>query len=694
MFRFLKYSFLFVFLLVLGGGSYLAHWGYDDYKKGQTFSRDFLKYPIIFTDRNDIEIHRIFGNENREWSDLEEIPSYLKTATLLAEDKRFNYHFGVDPIGIMRAMWVNIQAGGIRQGASTLTQQVARKAFLTDERNYKRKLKEMFLAMGIESKFSKDDILEMYLNTVPYGGRVNGVEVAAKTYFNKTVKDLSEAESLILTMLPQDPVRLSKKTQIKDWLGNCPEATDPCDIFQPNYETTRIEKILLALAQTESWPKEKTMLVWEELKEKRIPRRHNWAHSDFQHFQFYTRDFLAKKGAEFSSIRDGIVVKTSLDSRLQQEISHYLRDEKSIELIMKHNMKNAAVMILDNESRSPLAWVGSKYFWNEDIEGQIDMLRSERQVGSSMKPFIYSAAIEEGYEPPTIFYDSTVSFRGDNHTLRNADGHYLGGIRMTDALAKSRNIPAAKAVLLAGGEKKVRNYLDTIFGFEINKRFSKHTFGWTISLGTAPIELNRLANAYATLATGERKELCPIVSVTTFGGKDLGNYCDDTVLAKVPETNRFFINEILSNEKARPTAYKWRENLTIPNFNIAAKTGTSSKRVNGTLYPVDDLVVGYSPKNTFLMWGGNTDGEGLKRGSVAVSSIGDEWNHIVQNFYEKNPKEYATFSVPKGLQRVHNEWASSKYIPPSYDRLNRFVWHNREKGLNPMYSLGNEYFVE
>ncbi len=694
MFKFFKYFTLFLFLSIIGGGGYLAYWGYDDFKEGQKFSRDSLRFPIIFTDRNNIEIHRIFGNENREWSDLNEIPEILKTTTILAEDKRFYYHFGIDPAGILRAMIINLKSGKIVQGASTLTQQIAKKGFLTNEKSIKRKLREMFIAMGIESKFSKNKILEMYLNTVPYGGRINGIEVAAKTYFKKTAKDLSEAECLILTMLPQDPVRLSQKTEIKNWLGSCAEETAPCNIFEQTYIPTRIEKILLELSNKEKWSKQKTLSVWEELKNTRLPRRHNWAYSDFQHFQFFVRDFLAKKGASFSSIKDGIIVKTSLDATLQQEISHYLRDKKGVEFIKKHNISNQAFIILDNNSRNPLVWIGSKYYWNKDISGQIDMLQSERQVGSSMKPFIYSAAIEKGYQPPTIFYDSTVSFRGDNHILRNADGHYLGGIRMTDALAKSRNIPAAKAVLLAGGEKTVKNYVDEIFGFEIKKRFKNHAFGWTISLGTAPIELNKLANGYATLATGERKEICPIISVKTFQGKDLGNFCNKKVLAKLPEVNRFFINDILSNENARPKAYGWRENLTIENFNIAAKTGTSSKRVNGDLFPVDDIVVGYSPNHTFLMWGGNTDGKHLKKWSVAVSSIGDEWKHIVQNFYEKNPETYAKFSVPQNLQRVHNEWATADYVPPSYDQLNRFVWYNREKGLNPMNSLSGEYFMK
>lgn len=685
--RFFSFIIKTTFFAGIIAGCALAIWGRADFQMGQTFNREFLRYPIIFTDKNGIEIHRIFGNENREWSRIENMPQSLQNATILAEDRRFQYHFGVDLYGLSRAMWINFKAGRFEQGASTLTQQIARKAFLTDEKSIHRKLREMFLAMGIEQKLSKSEILEMYLNTVPYGARVNGIGVAAKFYFKKKPSELTEAEGLVLTMLPQNPVVLSRNTKVENWLGSCPEATDPCDIFQTGYQTTRIEKIMLALAKKENWDRSKTKEVWEELKGIRLPRRHNWAHSDFQHFQFYVRNYLAKNGAEFSSIRDGIVIQTSLDSTLQQEISHYLREEKANDLQNDHEISNTAFMILNNESRKPEVWIGSQYYWDQDIGGQIDMLQSDRQVGSTMKPFIYAAAIENGYQPPTIFYDSTLYFRTGASTVRNADGHYLGGIRMTDALAKSRNIPAAKALILAGGEKKIRSYLDKKFGFEINKRFGNHAFGWTISLGTAPIELNKLANAYATLATGDRKDICPIISVKTFGGKNLGNFCKEKTIAKVSDTTRFFINDILSNEYARPKAYNWRKNLTVPNYNIAAKTGTSSKRVRGVLLPADDLVVGYSPKHTFLMWGGNTNGKALKGGSVSVIALGGIWNEIVQKFYDKNPNSYAKFSIPKGIQQIHGEWATTDYVPPSYDRLDSVVWKNKEKGLNPMLQL-------
>lgn len=683
---------LFRTIIVLGliGLGSLAWWGKDDFKKGQTFTREALRYPIIFTDRNGVEIHRIFGNENREWAEYNDIPELLKTATLLAEDRRFFYHFGIDFYGLVRASWVNVMSGRFEQGASTLTQQIARKTFLSDEKTIHRKLREMFLAMGMEYRYTKEELLEIYLNTVPYGARTNGVKVAADLYFKKEPDELSEAEILVLTMLPQNPVLLSRNGRVKNWLGNCTINQDEnCTIFSEDYSPTRIESILLTLANKEGWDKKKVQAVWSELKTIRLPRNKNWAYSDYQHFQFYVRDFLAKHGAQFSSVRDGIIVQTSLDAELQSQIYQQLRDEHSGELLQNHDIENFATIILDHETRSPLVWIGSKYYWNQAISGQIDMLRSPRQTGSTIKPFIYASAIDEGYQPPTILYDSTIKFKGDNHVLRNSDGHYLGGIRMTEALATSRNIPAAKAMLLGGGEKKVRSYLDKTFGFRINRNNPHHAFGWTLSLGTAPTKIQTLANAYATLATGKKQDLCPILSIKTFQGEDLGNFCNKVFEKTVDDNTRFFVNDMLSNVAARPKVYNWRKNLTVENFNMAVKTGTSSKRVDGSLAPADNLVVGYSPNHTILMWAGNTDGSAFKPGSVAVTTIGHIWNEVAQTFYSKNPTTYASFGLPTELQRIHGEWATLDYKAPSYNQLERFVWYNREQGLNPLNELKN-----
>lgn len=163
-------------------------WGSDDFYLGKNFTRENLNFSIIFTDRNDLEIYRTFDKENREWTKFSEIPDFLKKATLLAEDQRFYFHPGIDFIGILRAGIENVKAGKIVQGASTITQQLARKVFLTDQKTFKRKIREMFIAFGIESKYSKDEIFEMYLNTVPYGARVNGVKVASEYYFQKNFR--------------------------------------------------------------------------------------------------------------------------------------------------------------------------------------------------------------------------------------------------------------------------------------------------------------------------------------------------------------------------------------------------------------------------------------------------------------------------------------------------------------------------
>ena len=686
-FKYIIYIFLTLGIVgVLG----LALWGKTDFDKGQQLSRENLSYPLIFVDRNGKEFYRMFGNENREWAKLDEIPEILKEVTLLAEDRRFYHHFGVDLLGISRAMFENFKAGQFKQGGSTLTQQLVKKMALSDEKKLSRKFHEMFMAFGVEYRYSKNEILELYLNTVPYGARINGVKLAAQIYFKKDLKDITEAEALVLAVMPKNPVYLSRVSNVENWLG-CEDISN-CTLFLDNYKKSRIEQLLLALGEKHKWSPEKVLKIWNEIHVVTLQSKKNWVNSDFQHFQFYVRKFLEDSGFNFTSLKDGVVVQTSLDMDLQTQYYNYLRNGPSAELLTKHNIENFSVIVLDNKTRGPLVWIGSKYFWNQAISGQIDMLQAPRQTGSVIKPFIYAALFEAGFEPPTILYDSPTSFKGAGRTLQNADLRYMGGIRITDALAKSRNIPAVKALILAGGEQKVRKFLDEKFGFHINKDYKNHFFGWTLSLGTASVKFSDLANAYATLATTQKKDLCPIISITTFSGKSLSTGCNKALADKViKDSTSFFISDILSNIQARPTDWDWRKNLTIDNFNIAAKTGTSSKRLfNGELRAVDDVVVGYTPNNTFLMWGGNTNGKALNDGSVSIIAIAKHWKQLVTKFYKKNPTQYAKFKQPEGLIKIQGEWANADYNPPSYKRLSYFLTKNAEYRLNPFNKLKKE----
>ena len=689
----IKKIFWVLFCFLLGASlavlDVLTLWGKEDFLRGQNLTVADLEFPMVVLDRYDREIYRSFDQENREWTEISSVPRTLKIATLFAEDKRFYSHFGVDVKGIVRAFVANVQSGKISQGASTITQQIARKVFLNNEKSYERKLRELFIAFGIESRFSKDQILELYLNSVPYGARINGVGVAAKVYFNKPVDKLTEAESLALAVLPQNPVKLSKYGEVASWMGECPQefVDNTCSPFLDwNYDFSRVESVLFAVAEHLAWTPEKAHDVWQELKSIELQQEKNWVQDDFQHFRFYVQRFLSEKNFDTQKARGGVIIKTTLDSELQKQFYTQLRKEAEW-LESKHWISNFSSIVLDHETRGPLVWIGSKDFWDTSISGQVDMLSSRRQTGSTIKPFIYWAAIAQGFQPPTIFYDSVFYFRGNNQRIGNSDGHFLGGIRMKEALAHSRNIPAAKALLLAGGERSVRKFLDQTFGFDINKNYAKHFFGWTLALGTAPVKIMDLANGYATLGSNEYRPICPILEIKTFTGEVMSDPCQIKIKKKISSTNSFFISDILSDESARPADWS---TLVTPVAPMAIKTGTSSKRVDGVLMPVDDFVIGYTPKVTVLLWGGNTNGRALKPGSVSVYALGPTWKRMAHLLLKSHPELHAEFKRPQNLQQVNGAWATLDYEPPSYEILNRFVMSNPEQGINPLYRLEQE----
>ncbi len=678
---------LFLLALLLAGGSlgFLFYKFQDDFFAGQTFNKYYLPYSVIFTDRYGNEFYRSFNNQNREWSNLEEISEYLQETTVLAEDKRFFKHFGLDLRGILRAAIANFQAGKVVQGGSTITQQIAKKAFLTDEKTFLRKIREAFIALGIEVKMSKEEILEMYLNLAPYGATLSGVKSSAKFYFDKNPQDLSLAESLVLAMFPQNPVILSRKYYIRDWLGECslPQKKQCSPLNDKNYQKSRLEEILFAYAEKHHLSKEKIAEVWEQLYNMQLPRRKNFIYSDFQHFRFFVEKFLTKKGINLIDYPGGLVVKTTLDKDLQKAVSKFLREEAAPTLEKEFSAKNAAFLILDHQTRGPLVWVGSVDYWNNEINGQVDMLQSRRQTGSTIKPFIYAKMFEEGFAPQTIMWDTRVRFANERKIIQNSDGHYMGAIPAQVALATSRNVPAAQALYIAGGEKVMRKYLDRVFGFNINRNYPKHVFGWTLALGTAPIKMMNLANGYATLGTGELREICPILNIETTTGEKIHNICNHSSKRFVKEDARFFVNSIISNRFLRP-AGTWRNNLTPKNSPIASKTGTSTKKIRGKEYPVDNFVVGYTPKVTILGWTGNANGKNLKAGSFGTLSIAPYWKQIAEAVFEKYPEFARNFNPPGNVVKKNGFWTrlnqdTRKYKIPAMTFVSQEENRNRQK---------------
>lgn len=647
---------LILLLLILGliAAGMVAVSYEEDYLIGKKFEKYDLPFSVIILDRNDKELHRSFDNQNREWVNFQEIPEQLKTITLLAEDKRFYDHSGIDFLGISRAMFENIKAGRITQGGSTLTQQIAKKAFLSDDRTLQRKAREAAIALGIESTLTKDEILEMYLNTAPYGPTLAGVKSASEFYFQKPVSELQTSEMLLLAVLPQKPVLLSRETIVSEWMGECTDKNDPtrCTPFErSDYQPSRLDTLLFDLAQVEEWSYAKLEVTWHDMHQTLLPKRKNWAQSDFLHWRFYIESFLKEHNIELADHPGGLVIKTSLDKTLQEEILTDIRKGKGGELAEKYNIENVAIAVLENETRNPLVWIGSKTYWNPGIHGQIDMLRRPRQLGSTMKPFVYSKLIEDGYDPSTIFWDTRVRFERGGQIIQNYDDHYYGAITMNQALSLSRNVPAAQALYVGGGETQVKKFLDQTYDLEINKSYPGQTFGWTLSLGTPAIDLSRVANAYATLATAHQKEICPILSIETTTGEKIQNPCDTTSKRVIQEDTKFMIAKILGNTYVRSVGDR------SENADLAIKTGTPTKRMNGELFPTDNLVAGYTPNVTIFVWGGNASGIPLKQGSFAANSLGPLWQKTTLLTLKYHSNLHGKFEKPQNVFKQNNLWS-------------------------------------
>ncbi|PID70664.1 hypothetical protein CSB37_01100 [bacterium DOLZORAL124_38_8] len=694
--KFCFWSLFFLFLLGLAVASFVfvKFDGYKYIQLGKTISPKTMPFAIVFEDRNGKEFYRSFGNQNREWVNIESVPETLKIATVMSEDKRFYQHHGIDLWGIARAMATNIKAGRIIQGGSTITQQIAKKAFLSDERTFERKIKEIFLSYGIEQALTKDEILELYLNIAPYGATLSGIKSSADFYFKKSVSDLSDEESLVLSVLPKDPVRLSRQTFLSEWFGSCKKSRK-CTIFSSDFEPKRLDSVLLAVAKKQQWSTEKILTTWQAMRGKRLPRKQFWANNDFQHFRFYVVDFLKNHHLNLENFPGGLRVKTTIDTKLQTDLLRYLRSGVLHELTENNGMNNNAVLLLENESRGPLVWIGSRDFWEETIDGQVDLLRSLRQTGSAIKPFVFTAFFERGFGPLTKMWDTRVRFSGDTKIIQNSDGLYQGEIFAGLSLAQSRNVPAAQAFYLAGGEVKVKKYLDNAFGLDIRKNHPQHNFGWSLALGTAPIAIKNLANAYSTLATGVRRELCPIISLQTMTGEPLPSPCSPSTRRFVSEEARFFTLSSLANPMNRPEG-PWRDNTTLPGKTVAVKSGTSSKSIYGSLYPVDNYLIGTNPNMTFLLWGGNTNGANMEQGTFGTTALGPHWKKMLQFVFQRYPHLNADFVPPKTVIKVGNFWKRKGKPVKKFQRIPSmsFVKSSLEPSENASEKSGIEQFLE
>ncbi|MBI5221824.1 MAG: PBP1A family penicillin-binding protein [Candidatus Magasanikbacteria bacterium] len=570
-------------------------------------------------------LYDIHGNEKRTLIPLNEIPKTLIDATLAAEDREFYKHKGFSITGIIRSVLKNIFTGS-KVGGSTLTQQLVKNAVLGPEKTYTRKIKELILSYQIEKKFSKDEILQLYFNEIPYGSVAYGAEAASQTYLGKSVRDITLAQAAILAALPQAPTFYS------------PYGSHTDRLF------VRQHYILDSMAELGFITQEDA----DRAKEEPIDFKKQAENITAPHFVMYVKEYLTEKYGDLAVEQGGLTVITTLDL-YKQDIA-----EKAIKEIAEKNAKekeafNASLVAIDTKTGQILSMVGSKnYFADPEpadctpgkdcvFDPQVNAATRPRQPGSSFKPVVYAAAFKKGYTPETILYDVVTKFQNydlKDYEPKNYDLKEHGLVPIRQALAGSLNIPAVKTIYLTG----VDNVIDLAEKLGYTTLGDRSRFGLSLVLGGGEVKLIEHTNAYATFAReGEWHEPAAILEVKDKDGNVLEEFKKKE--KKVLETQvARQINDILSDNNARAYIFGAENYLTLGDRPVAAKTGTTNDYR-------DAWTIGYTPSLAVGVWVGNNSNKEMKRGADGSVVAAPIWHRFMQEVLGDTPAE--AFNKPE-----------------------------------------------
>lgn len=567
-------------------------------------------------DRNAKDLlYEVHGAENRTILELKDMSKYVISATLSAEDREFYKHHGFDIKGIARSFIKNILTGS-RVGGSSITQQFVKNAVLTAEKTYTRKIKEFIIAYQLENRFSKDEILKMYLNEIPYGSVTYGIESASQRFFGKGAKDLNIAEAAFLASLPKAPSYYSPFGPNRDALDKrCKYVIDA--MFEEGY-ITKDEAV-----------KAKKEDLLSKLQDKKTS-------ITAPQFVFYVKDLLSERFGEKAVEQGGLKVITTLNMEQQKLAEKVLSDNKAN--INSYNATNAALVSLDPKTGEVLAMVGSLDFFDKTIDGNVNVALRSRQPGSSFKPIVYATAFSRGYTPNTIVYDVETIFptivEKDGYAPKNYNLKEHGPVSLKKALAGSLNIPAVKMLYLAG----IDNVLDTANSLGYTTFRDRSRFGLSLVLGGGEVKLLEHVNAFAVFANeGQIATVDPILMVEDPKGKVL--YERKPALKKVlDEEAARQITDILSDNSAREYIFGANNYLNV-GFEAAAKTGTTNDYR-------DAWTIGYAPDSVVGVWVGNNNNKEMKNKADGSAVAAPIWNAFMKGIVKDTAK---TFTKPKAV---------------------------------------------
>ena len=606
-------------------------------------------YSSKVYDRNNNPLSDIYDQAKRDPVAFTDIPDYLKKATIAVEDKDFYKHKGFDPLTPFRII-KNVFYFGKVTGGSTLTQQLTRNVLLTTERSLTRKIKELILSVQIDAKYSKDEILLMYLNEAPYGGASWGVEPASQQYFGKSVKDLNLTESAILAGMPQLPSVYSPFSKT------------------PTAYVSRTNHVLDRMMEDGYISKELAVETKEEVKNYKFNTNNSVTKAP--HFVFWIKDLLAEKYGEAVVEGGGLKITTTLDLELQTEAQKIVSEE--IDKAEKLGISNGAALVLDPTNGQVLAMVGSRDYFSDKTDGNFNVVtQALRQPGSAIKPVTYLAGIKKGMTAATMIMDTPVTFPGSpgqkDYSPQNYTGKFIGPMSLRSALGNSINTTAVKVLAQVGVENMLTLANDMGLTTLAPTKENLSKFGLAVTLGGAEVRVIDLASAYTAFANGGTSmKAIGILKVEDRNGRVLEEYKAPEGKKVMTPQEAFLISDILSDNSAREITFGAVNGLQVSGYQVAVKTGTTNEKK-------DNWTIGWTPNLLSVVWVGNNDNTPMGRIASGVSGASPIWKRImVYSLPKRNKKD---FPIPE------------KIVNLEVDKMSGYLSHDG-------FPSKREYFID
>lgn len=587
-------------------------------------NRQVSQSTKIYDRTGNIVLYDAHGAEQRTSVPLTQISPYIQEATVSIEDSTFYHNMGVRPLSTLRAFWIDLTTHKYSQGGSTITQQVVKNALLTQSKTLSRKIEEMVLAFRLTKAYSKDEILNTYLNESPYGGTIYGVQAATQFFFGVDANAVDLAQAAYIAALPQSPTFLSP-------YGNNKAALDA--------------RKNLVLAQMKAQGYITADEYSQAIAEKVQFKTESQGGVKAPHFVFYILQYLEQKYGVDTVDNGGLKVVTTLDYDLQQNAEDIISaDAPSMQ--KDFNASNTGLVAIDPKTGQILAMVGSRDYFDNTIDGQVNVALANRQPGSSFKPFVYATAFEKGYTPDTTVFDLETQFSTScspsdysNNTPPcyspgNYDGTFKGPISFRNALAISENIPAIKALYLAG----LQSSLDTAKSLGITTLGPASQYGLTLVLGGGEVNLLEMTGAYSVFANdGMKNAPTGILELDDSSGNILEQYQNQATRILDPQIARE-MNDVLSDNAARTPEFGANGPLEFSGYDVADKTGTTDNSR-------DAWIIGYSPSITIGEWAGNNDNTPMVK-KIAAFIVAPTWHKVMAYALKKYSSSTDTFPAP------------------------------------------------